>query len=157
MKKRFYFGLLTLMSFSMALSSCSNNDDENPIDNTQQIAQIEANIESGTWRVTSLIDLGLDKTSDFTGYNFTFESNGTLTASNGTTTLSGTWSVANDSSDDDGSNDIEFNIFFPVSDSNDFEELNEDWDIVSTSATKIELSDISDDNVNTDRLTFEKN
>tara|TARA_R110001583_G_scaffold85540_2_gene224078 strand:+ start:773 stop:1255 length:483 start_codon:yes stop_codon:yes gene_type:complete len=160
MKKEFYYGLLMMVGFALISLSCSSDDDGSSIDNSQQIAQIESITESGTWRITNFNDSGQDYTSDFTGYDFTFASDGTLTASNGTTTLDGTWSITSDSSSDDDSNDdddIEFNIFFPVSDSNDFEELNDDWDIVSTSATKIELIDISSDNGDTDRLAFEKN
>ncbi|MCB0382605.1 MAG: hypothetical protein KDD05_04705, partial [Psychroserpens sp.] len=59
-----------------------------------------------------------------------------------------------DSSSDD---DIDFNIFFPVPDSNNFEDLNDDWDIVSTSSNTIELIDISGGNGGTDFLTFERN
>jgi hypothetical protein len=40
---------------------------------------------------------------------------------------------------------------------NDFEDLNDDWDIISRSSTKIELIDISGGNGGTDYLTFEKN
>lgn len=161
MKKGFYYSLLMMVSFALISLSCSSDDNDSSIDNSQQIAQIESIAESGTWLITNFIDSGQDYTSDFTGYNFTFASDGTLTASNGTTTLNGTWSITNDSSSSSSSNsssdDIEFNIFFPVSDTNDFEELNDDWDIVSTSATKIELIDISGGNGGTDRLTFEKN
>jgi hypothetical protein len=161
MKKGFYYSLLMMVSFALISLSCSSDDNDSSIDNSQQIAQIESVAESGTWHITNFIDSGQDYTSDFTGYNFTFASDGTLTASNGTTTLNGTWSITNDSSSSSSSSsssdDIEFNIFFPVSDTNDFEELNDDWDIVSTSATKIELIDISGGNGGTDRLTFEKN
>ncbi len=38
----------------------------------------------------------------------------------------------------------------------DFEELSDDWDIISHSSTKIELIDISGGNGGTDYLTFEK-
>ena len=61
-----------------------------------------------------------------------------------------------DSCDEDDDDDIEFNIFFPVRDTNDFEDLNDDRDIVSTSATRIEVIDVSGGNVGTDTLTFEK-
>lgn len=160
MKKVFYFGLVMLLSVTL-FSACTSDDDSSS-DNSQQIAQIEGIVEAGTWRITNFNDSGQDETSDFTGYSFTFASSGTLTASNGTTTLDGTWSITNDSSSssDDDSNDdddIEFNIFFPVPDTNDFEDLNDDWDIVSTSATRIELIDVSGGNGGTDRLTFEKN
>ncbi len=160
MKKIFYFGLAMLLSVTL-FTACTSDDDSSS-DNSQQIAQIEGIVETGTWRITNFNDSGQDETSDFTGYSFTFATNGTLTASNGTTTLDGTWSITNDSSSssDDDSNDdddIEFNIFFPVPDTNDFEDLNDDWDIVSTSATRIELIDVSGGNGGTDRLTFEKN
>ncbi|MAD96817.1 MAG: hypothetical protein CMB99_05745 [Flavobacteriaceae bacterium] len=143
------------MLLSAILFSACSSDDDSSSDNSQQIAQVEGIVEASTWRITNFNDSGQDETSDFTGYSFTFASNGTLTASNGTTTLDGTWSITNDSSSS-SSNDIEFNIFFPVPDTNDFEDLNDDWDIVSTSATKIELIDDSDGG-STDRLTFEKN
>lgn len=163
MKKGFYYSLLMMVSFALLSLSCSSDDDDSSIDNSQQIAQVQSIAESGTWRITNFNDSGQDYTSDFTGYNFTFASDGTLTASNGSSTLNGTWSITSDSSSssDDDSNDddddIEFNIFFPVSDSNDFEKLNDDWDIVSTSATTIQLIDISGGNEGTDLLTFEMN
>jgi hypothetical protein len=54
---------------------------------------------------------------------------------------------------DDSSDDLDFNIFFNVA--NDFEDLNDDWDIISQSSSKIELIDISGGNGGTDYLTFE--
>ena len=74
--------------------------------------------------------------------------------------MTGTWSVTDDSNSSDDSSsddDIDFNIFFPVPDSNDFEDLNDDWDIVTTTSTRIELIDIRGGNGGTDMLTFEKN
>jgi hypothetical protein len=160
MKKGFYFGLLMLLSFSLMSSTCSSDDDDgSPNNNSLQIAEIENTAESGTWRITNFVDSGQDETSDFTGYDFTFNSNGSLVATNGSNTMNGTWSVTDDSSNDDSSSDddIDFNIFFPVQESNNFEDLNDDWDIVSTSSTKIELIDVSGGNGDTDLLTFEKN
>ncbi|MCK0108167.1 hypothetical protein MWU58_02550 [Flavobacteriaceae bacterium S0825] len=154
MKKRIYFSFLVMLCFSLMSLTCSN-DDENVNDNNQQISQIENIVESGTWRITNYIDSGENETSDFTGYNFSFNSDGSLIASNGTNTLTGTWSITDDSSSSD--DDIDFNIFFPVSDNNDFEDLNDDWDIISNTSTKIELIDISGGNGGTDNLTFEKN
>lgn len=161
MKKVFNLGLLLMLSFSLMSSTCSSDDDDgSPNNNSLQIAEIENTAESGTWRITSFIDSGQDETSDFTGYEFTFNSNGSLVATNGSNTINGTWSVTNDSGSDDSSNDdndIDFNILFPVNDSNNFEDLNDDWDITSVSSTKIELIDISGGNGGTDLLTFEKN
>ncbi len=58
------------------------------------------------------------------------------------------------SPDGSTSGDIDFNIFFasPA----DFAELSDDWEIISHSATKIELRDVSGGNGGTDLLTFEK-
>ena len=90
------------------------------------------------------------------GYNFTFNNSGVLNANNGTNNYDGTWSISDSSSNDDNSqDDLDFNINFNIT--NNFEELNDDWDIISYSSTKIELIDTSDDNSETDYLTFEKN
>lgn len=156
MEKRFYFSLLVILCFTLIFSACSNNDDDGNVnDSSEQIAQLENTVQSGTWRITDFIDSGENETSDFTGYNFSFNSDGSLVATNGTDTLTGTWSVTDDSSSSD--DDIDFNIFFPVPDTNDFEDLNDDWDVISHTSTKIELIDISGGNGGTDNLTFEKN
>jgi hypothetical protein len=140
---------------------CSSDDDDGSSnDNSQQISQIENNVESGTWRITNFNDSGQNETSDFNGYDFTFNSDGSLVATNGSNTLTGTWSVTDDSNSSDDSSsddDIDFNIFFPVPDDNDFEDLNDDWDVVTTTSTRIELIDVSGGNGGTDMLTFEKN
>jgi hypothetical protein len=156
MKKGFYFSFLVMLCFSLMSFSCSNNDDDGGAnDNSEQIAQVQNTVESGTWRITNFIDSGENETSDFTGYNFLFNSDGSLVATNGTDTLTGTWSVTDDSSSSD--DDIDFNIFFPVPDTNNFEDLNDDWDIISNTSTKIELIDISGGNGGSDNLIFEKN
>jgi len=161
MKKVFNLGLLLMLSFSLMSSMCSSDDDDgSPNNNSQQIAEIENTVQSGTWRITNFNDSGQNETSDFNGYDFSFNSDGSLVATNGSNTMIGTWSVTGDSNSSDDSSsddDIDFNIFFPVPDSNDFEDLNDDWDIVSVSSTRIELIDISGGNGGTDMLTFDKN
>mgnify|MGYP006978330164 FL=1 len=161
MKKVFNLGFLLMLSFSLMSSMCSTDDDDGSTNNnSQQIAEIESTAQSGAWRITNFNDSGQNETSDFNGYEFTFNTIGSLVATNGSNTITGTWSVTDDSNsnDDSSSNDdIDFNIFFPVPESSDFEDLNDDWDIVSTSSTKIELIDISGGNGGTDTLTFEKN
>jgi hypothetical protein len=162
MKKVFNLGMLLMLSFSLMSSMCSSDDDdESPNDNSQQIAEIENTAASGKWRITNFNDSGQNETSDFNGYYFSFNADGSLVATNSSDTMTGTWSVKDDSnsSSDDSSDDddIDFNIFFPVPDTNIFEDLNDDWDIVSISSTRIELIDISGGNGETDMLTFENN
>jgi hypothetical protein len=164
MKKTLYLGTLFLLSSTLLFTSCSNDDDDdaNSTDISQQIAAIENNITSGDWVVTNFNDSGIDETADFSGYVFRFDTKGTLTATSTANILTGNWSVTNDSnnSNDDSisdSDDIDFNIFFPVPDSSDFADLNDDWDVVSITATRLELIDISGGDGSTDRLLFEKN
>lgn len=158
MKRQFFYGLLLLLNFSLISSTCSSDNDEGPNNNASEIQQIKSDVESGTWRITSYIDSGQDETSDFNGYNFTFAPNGVLTADNGTSTESGTWSITDSSSSSSSSDDdIDFNIFFNVPASSDFEDLNDDWDISTHTSSRIALIDISGGNGGTDTLIFEKN
>lgn len=148
--------ILTILIFTITLISCSTDDSNNSGNgNSGSIESSEEITQTGTWRVTNFIDSGNNETSDFNGFVFTFASSGTLTASNGTITYNGTWSITNSSSS--SSDDLDFNIFFNVSEDNDFEDLNDDWDIVSISDNKIDLIDISGGNGGTDLLTFETN
>ncbi|MBT8267412.1 MAG: hypothetical protein KJO41_02540 [Bacteroidia bacterium] len=140
--------------------SCSSSDDSsNSNNNAAQIQAVENAAESGTWRVASYIDEGVDETNDFNGYDFTFSANGTVMASNGTNTYNGTWSVTNssNSNDDSSDDDIDFNLMFQVAADHDFDDLNDDWDIVSHSASTISLIDVSGGNGGTDTLVFQKN
>lgn len=159
MKAPFSHGLILILSIFLFSSTCSHNDDDDGsnYDNSGQIQQIIVEAQSGTWRVTSYIDSGQDETNDFSGYSFLFDSNGTLTATNGSLNQTGSWSVTNSNSNDDSSNDIDFNIFFNVPESNKFEDLNDDWDIVSHTDNMIKLRDVSGGNGGTDTLTFERN
>ena len=107
------------------------------------------------WQVTGHYS-GTDETNHFTGYNFTFSNGGVLTATNGSNTVTGTWSVLNDDSNDDSpSNDLDFNIGFTAP--ANFADLTDDWDIVSYSETTISLIDVSGGNGGTDTLVFTKN
>lgn len=112
---------------------------------------------TGSWIVTNFNDSGQDETNDFTSYDFTFASNGTVVATNGTETINGTWSVTDSSSSSSSSSDIDFNLFFNVSTTHNFDDLNDDWDIVSVSSNEVSLIDISGGNGGTYRLTFTKN
>ena len=149
--KQFKF-IVALAFFVIVIFACSNDDDNN---NTSLQSQIQANTQTGTWRITSFIDSGTDETNNFTGYTFTFNTNGVLNANNGTNDYNGTWSITTSNSGDDSLDDLDFNINFNLT--NDFQDLNDDWDFVSHSATKIELIDVSGGNGGTDTLTFEKN
>jgi hypothetical protein len=147
------FNFVAILSFVIPATFTSCSKDENyPTD--QKRKEIESNVKTGTWEITYFNDSGTIKTAHFTGYNFTFAANGVLTATNGTTTYTGTWSITDSNSNDDSLNDLHFNINFNLI--NDFSDLNDDWDITFQSVTKIQLIDISGGSGGTDYLTFEK-
>lgn len=144
--------VMALLSVSMVMASCTKDE---TITDDQVVEEIQSNVKTGTWRITKFIDSGVDETNHFSGYNFTFSSTGALTASNGVNNYIGTWSITDSNSNDDSPDDLDFNIFFNLT--NDFEDLIDDWDIVTQTPTKIELKDVSGGNGGTDYLTFEKN
>ncbi|MFN9596564.1 MAG: hypothetical protein ACK560_07225 [Bacteroidota bacterium] len=144
-----YSKLLLCVMMIIGVSSCKKDDTS-----TLQ-GQIRSNIESGKWRITKFIDSGTDETGNFTGYNFDFGTSGSVTATNGVTSYTGTWSITDSNSDDDNLEDLDFNLNFNVT--NNFQDLNDDWDFISQSETKIELIDISGGSGGTDYLTFVKN
>jgi len=150
MKKALYV-LLALSIFS----ACDDSDDDNR--SNGDVEKVENIAMNGLWRITYFFDTDKEETDNFNGYTFDFNNGNVLTATNGSNTYSGTWSVTDDGSGDDNNDDfddIDFNIGF--SNPDDFEELTEDWEIISLSNTKMELRHISGGNGGTDLLTLER-
>ena len=138
---------LIFLLFSVA-TACNQDDSTN-----SNQTKVVNTVSSGTWRITYFNDTDKDETTNFTGYNFTFGSS--LTATKGSTTYTGTWSVTDSNSNDDTMDDLHFNILFTAPP--DFEDLSDDWDIQEMTDTKIKLVDVSGGGGGTDYLTFEKN
>jgi hypothetical protein len=80
---------------------------------------------------------------------FTFNEDGTVVAQNDLFTENGTWAYDNSSSSGE-------ELILQFSEATPFDEINDDWDIVSVSDSKIELSDISGGNGDVELLTFTK-
>jgi len=142
------------------MSTQCSKDDDFLNDNSEEILLVKNAAESGTWYISSYIDSGQDETNDYNGYTFTFNTDGTVVATNGSNTLNGTWSVTDSSNSNDDSNsadDIDFNLMFSVPTSSVFDDLNDDWDIVTYNNNTISLIDISGGNGGTDTLVFSKN
>lgn len=144
---------LVLLGLTVLLYSC-NNDDTNS-SSTNSPDNVAAIVKSGTWKITYYFDTDKEETSNFSGYNFTFANNGVLTATNGTLTQTGTWSITDSNSNDDSISDLDFNIGF--SSPATFAELTDDWEIIEKTATVIKLKDVSGGNGGIDYLTFTKN
>lgn len=155
MKKMKLISAFMFLFIATAFSSCTDEDDtvvNNSVDPTPVINVVN----NGTWRITLFNDSGVDETLNFTDYDFSFGASNILSATNGTNTYSGTWSVTSDNSNDDSpSNDLDFNIAFSAP--ANFAELTEDWNIISYTATKVQLVHVSGGGGGTDYVTFEKN
>lgn len=113
---------------------------------------IDETFYSGLWHVANYVEDGSTKTSQLELYNFTFKNDGSVRASDGTNMLDGTWKEVTDSG-------VKKFILFFSTPSGIFEEISEDWVIVSKSNYKLELvhnsgnsSNVTTGNV----LTFEK-
>ena len=151
MKKIFYS--LFAAALLLGAVSCSSDDNNSSV----SASEITATVTSGTWRITAFSEDGTDETNHFAGYNFTFAPTNVLTATNGTNNYQGIWSATShdDSDDDNPGSDLDFNILFSSPDT--FTELNEDWEILERTSSRIKLRHVSGGNGGTDYLTFEKN
>ena len=131
----YYLIILTLV----ALSSCKKDDNSG---STQDIVQV---VTSGTWRITSFVESSENKTADFAGYTFSFESNSQLIASLSGTNTIGSWRW------DDGSSKFHISIGngTPLSDFTD------DWLILEKTETLIRLK--NDNAAKNEFLNFTRN
>ena len=126
---------------------CSDDDDNSQVSSPNEIT---ATVTSGGWIVTLFKEDNVVQTDNFSGYVFTFAANGDLSATNGSTTQSGDWSTYSDSGY------TKLDLMFDALDG-PFEEISEDWRVISRTATKIELKHVSGGDGSVDFLTFEKN
>lgn len=137
--------LFNLFLLSTLLFSCSDDDDNSSI----TPSNVNATVTSGSWRVTYYWDNDHEETSNFAGYSFVFNANGTVVATKAATTVDGSWSTLNDD------NKVKLNLVFPSP--ADFVEISDDWHTVERTDTKIRLQDVSGGSGEIDYLTFEKN
>lgn len=127
--------------------SCSS-DSTDDVPQTVSPANVQSNATVGTWRITLYMDDNKNETSDYNGYIFTFNANGTATAVKNSVTKNGTWS----SFMDDGK--VKFLLNF--GDILPLDEISDDWDVIEITTNRIKLEDTSGDG-SKDYLTFEKN
>ena len=147
MKKLKLISILSLLFVLNVASMCSDDDDTSTqVSNPTEIA---STLADGQWIVTLYKENDVVQTSNYSGYNFTFGTDSALSATNGTTTQSGDWSTYTDSGY------TKLDIMFTALDG-PFEEISEDWNVISRTATKIELKHVSGGDGSSDYLTLEK-
>ncbi|UKN03493.1 hypothetical protein K6119_08195 [Paracrocinitomix mangrovi] len=116
-------------------------------------SKAEGIVQNGSWHISKYTDTGIDSTSQFTGYSFTFNESGSVNANKGTDNYNGNWHIL-DSSNVTAENlylIIDFNL------TNELADLNEDWFFLLLSDSKLELNDLNGNNLGNQYLTFEQN
>lgn len=145
MKNLIKLSILLLVGFFFGCSEDDSNSTDPLVVNP---VNVQSTVVTSTWRITKFMDGAVNETSNYTGYNFTFLSNGTATAVKAAQTTNGTWSTFTDSGR------VKWVLNF--GNTSPLDELNEDWKVLTITATKIELNDTSSDG-SVDLLTFERN
>jgi hypothetical protein len=105
-----------------------NDDDEDPDD-----SELFVELVKGEWIVGYFFN-ETDKTSDFTDYKFTFSTDSTVIADNGSNQINGTW---DGKSEDNGSHELELKFAETAL----FVQLEDDWDVLDFDGKVIKLMD----------------
>lgn len=134
--------ILALMGGALAFTSCKKEDFTSDA--------VTTTLKAGSWKITSYKESKDDHSSDFTGYIFTFNADGTALAVKGTDSTSGTWS----SSDNNDDNSAHLTLNFGAADP--LKEIADDWHVTDQTSVLISLEDVSGGNGGTDVLKFEK-
>lgn len=104
-------------------------------------------LKDGTWHVSYFFNK-IDETSNYNGYNFTFNSNGTVVVIKEKNTIAGNWSTFINSGQD---------IFLLKFDDSKLDELEDDWKITEFTTTNVRLKNKNSSDGATDYLYFTKN
>jgi hypothetical protein len=145
MKNIFCTTLLSLLILSVL--GCSKDDKTFAPGITA--AQVNTIITEGSWKVTSYTATGIDETSSFSSFTFSFSPEGVLLAA-GVRAKVGTWN----SSTDKGL--VIIPVAFPSEINGPFEAITEDWSVLTCTNLKVELKHTSEDDGSIDLLSFEK-
>ena len=122
-------GSLDYLTFERQPNDGGSNSDLN--------AFIE-DLTTGVWYVNSYLDDQVDdETCDYAGFGFEFGVNGTVVAQSDSRTVNGLWTTQT------SGDDIDLVLNFDYEGEDDpFEDLNDDWDVLSFNENFIELEDV---------------
>lgn len=127
MKSIIRAAIVISIALTTTYSTCKKEDNNSLASQATALTQTAA---TGKWKVTYFFDNSTDHTSYFTGYEFTFNSGGTVSASkSGSPTITGTWSSGND--------DSTVKLFLNFGTTTYFIEMNNDWQLVQQTSTLV--------------------
>jgi len=106
-------------------------------------------LTSASWFINLYDNDGLDETCNYSSFEFTFSTSGTITAAGATETRNGYWNL----SEYEGT--LSLMLEFELTGGNDpFEVLNEDWSVLESNTQTIKLKDPKGGNNTMDHLYF---
>ena len=114
-------------------------------------SEVENALSNHIYVVSEYLEEGENETHHFDGFDFYFDDTGVLSVTNGVKNFTGTWIVQEDN-DADSVSDLIINIDVP--ETSEFEDLNDDWDVIRRTKETIELRDVSGGDGSVDLLTF---
>jgi len=129
-----------------AEDDCDEDDDNDYNDDDVDDSNFVTLLISGSWQVDSFMDDGSNRTSELTGYVFTFNSDKSVEAVKSTTTIPGVWETEGDSG--------ELELLLSMSGNDPFDDISEDWTVEEFTTTTIRLEKGDDDDIRT--LVFKK-
>lgn len=122
----------------------SGMDDHTGIENPD----LSAVLSEGTWVVAEYQHAGRDETGNYQEYEWTFNSEGQVTVSDGSGEIAGTWSSITDSGT--------LYLVFDFGETAPFVEFSEDWEILEYNYEKVDLRNVSGGDGSVDRLVLER-
>jgi hypothetical protein len=150
-----------LIIILMTPANASNLNDVDTDDHSNDLSPIESKnivtiiITDGILKITYYWDMDLNDKINFDGFHFIFRANNIITATNGTTTYNGTWSIAQSNNYIDDLSDEKDNLV--LTSSINFIETLDDWGTIDTAPPYVKLNDIIGDNGEVDILIFNEN
>ena len=135
---------LILPVLAILLASCSNSDTTS--DPVADLSTKTNMVVQSDWVVTQYTDSGKDETTDYSGYKFKFNTDGTFVAVSSAATFNGTWNLApgSNSPDDSGNNstDDKLNkLTISITGNKQMDHLSHKWLADKITATEIWLRD----------------
>jgi len=136
--------LALLPILAMFVFACSNTDTtSDPVADLSAKTQM---VMKSDWKVSSYLDSGKDETSDFSGYRFAFNTDGTFVATLNSSTFNGSWTLLQGSTkpDDSGnlSNDDKLaKLTITISGNKQMDNLSHKWLVDKITDSEIWLRD----------------
>jgi hypothetical protein len=130
--------LLPVLSALILFVSCSKTEST---DTASDLTSSNKMVSTGDWTVTQYLDSGKDETSDYSGFRFQFNQDGTFIAISTAVSFSGTWSLSQGSSSGSSPDDDSNRLNITITGSKLMDDVSKKWLVVKITENEIWLSD----------------